>query len=277
MSLQSYETRINRVTAFIYDHLDEDLDLERLADIAAMSQWHWHRVYAAMRGETAAAAVRRLRLMRAADELANGELPVEAVARRSGYDNVQSFTRIFADAYGMPPAKYRREGSHVAFNAAQNGAPIAHYDVRIVELPPMPVATEDHTGSFMNIGMAFDRLFGRLGGAGLLGPGVRMLGIYLDDPTAVAEEQLHSQAGAILPTQPPAGTPSTVTRGGAYAVLRHKGPYADMRGSYRWLFGTWLPQSGREAADAPVLEEYLNSPRDTPPGELLTDLYVPLV
>ena len=277
MSLQSYETRINRVTAFIYDHLDEELDLERLVDVAAMSQWHWHRVYAAMRGETVAAAVRRLRLMRAADELANGDLPVEAVAKRSGYDNVQSFTRIFADAYGMPPAKYRKQGSHVAFNAAQNGAPIAHYDVRIVQLSPMLVSTEDHTGSFMNIGMAFDRLFGRLGAAGLLGPDVRMLGLYFDDPSAVAEEQLRSQAGAIVQAPLPAGTPFTTTRAGAYAVLRHRGPYPDMRGTYRWLFGTWLPQSGREAADAPVLEEYLNSPRDTPPGELLTDLYVPLV
>ena len=42
--------------------LDEELDLDRLADVAAMSRWHWHRVYAGMRGETVAATVRRLRL-----------------------------------------------------------------------------------------------------------------------------------------------------------------------------------------------------------------------
>jgi len=35
-----------------------------------------------------------------------------------------------------------------------------------------------------------------------------------------------------------------------------------MRAAYDWLFGQWLPTSGREAADAPVLEEYLNSPRE---------------
>src|ERR1041384_2567747 len=106
MSLESYETRVNRVTAFIYDHLDETLDLDRLADVAAMSRWHWHRVYAAMRGETVAAAVRRLRLQRACSLLVNGKNSIEEVARRSGYDNVQSFTRIFAEAYGMPPARY---------------------------------------------------------------------------------------------------------------------------------------------------------------------------
>jgi AraC family transcriptional regulator len=35
-------------------------------------------------------------------------------------------------------------------------------------------------------------------------------------------------------------------------------------------------RSGREPADAPVFEEYLNSPRDTAPTELLSDIYLPL-
>ncbi len=272
----SYEDRINRVTAYIYEHLDEPLDLDRLADVAAMSPWHWHRVYSAMRGETVAAAVRRLRLMRAADELANTKATVEAIARRSGYANVQSFTRIFGDAYGMAPAQYRREGTHTAFNPGQDAAPTSHYDVQVVGLEPLTVVTEPHAGSLMSIGMAFDRLFGRLGSAGLLAPGTRMLSIYLDDPSAVPEEKLRSLAGAVLPSAPPMELPATTTRAGNYAKLRHKGPYADMRASYAWMFGTWLPQSGRDPADAPVLEEYLNSPRDTPPADLLTDLYLPL-
>jgi hypothetical protein len=65
-------------------------------------------------------------------------------------------------------------------------------------------------------------------------------------------------------------------RGGEYAVLRHRGPYSDMRAAYEWLYGTWLVQSGRDAADAPVFEEYLNSPKDTPPAELLTEICLPL-
>ncbi|MBL8594873.1 MAG: AraC family transcriptional regulator [Kaistia sp. SCN 65-12] len=272
----SYEDRINRVTAYIYEHLDEPLDLGRLADVAAMSPWHWHRVYSSMRGETVAAAVRRLRLMRAANELANSTAPVEAIARRSGYDNLQSFTRIFAEAYGMPPARYRREGSHTAFNPAQNGAPIPHFAVEIRPLPAMTIATEPHVGDYMNIGMAFDRLFGRLGAADLIDQGTRMFGVYGDDPSAVPVDELRSSAAATL-NSPPAGLPISTTRAGDYAVLRHKGPYADMRAEYNWLFGTWLPQSGREIADAPVLEEYLNSPRDAAPSELLTVLYLPLV
>lgn len=272
----SYEDRINRVTAYIYEHLDEPLDLERVADVAAMSPWHWHRVYSAMRRETVAAAVRRLRLTRAANELANSDAPVEAIAKRSGYDNLQSFTRIFADAYGMPPARYRREGSHTVFNPAQNGAPKSHYDVQIRTLPALTVATEPHAGDYMNIGMAFDRLFGRLATAGLIDQNTRMFGVYGDDPSAVPVDELRSMAAATL-SSPPSDLPTTTTRAGDYAVLRHKGPYPDMPAEYNWMFGTWLPQSGRDLADAPVLEEYLNSPRDTAPSELLTILYLPLV
>lgn len=50
-----------------------------------------------------------------------------------------------------------------------------------------------------------------------------------------------------------------------------------MRAAYQWLYGQWLVQSGFEAANSPVFEEYLNNPRGTPPEQLLTDIYLPLV
>jgi AraC family transcriptional regulator len=49
-----------------------------------------------------------------------------------------------------------------------------------------------------------------------------------------------------------------------------------MKASYQWLFGEWLPQSGKEVANAPCIEEYLNNPQNTAPTELLTDIYLPL-
>ena len=64
--------------------------------------------------------------------------------------------------------------------------------------------------------------------------------------------------------------------GGVCAVLRHQGPYASMRAAYQWLFGTWLVQSGHEAANLPVFEAYLKNPSDTAPAELLTDIHLPL-
>ncbi|WP_456095319.1 helix-turn-helix domain-containing protein [Paraburkholderia sediminicola] len=97
-----YETRLGRVLDHIYDHLDEPLDIDRLAQIACMSPYHWHRIFQAMYGETVATTVRRLRLHRAAGYLANGSMPIAEIAERSGYSSLQSFSRTFRAVFGMP-------------------------------------------------------------------------------------------------------------------------------------------------------------------------------
>jgi AraC family transcriptional regulator len=274
----NYEERLGRVTAYIHDHLDEELDLNRLAEVACLSPHHWHRIYHAIHGETIAATVKRLRLHRAAGYLANSAMPVEEIAARSGYKNLQSFTRIFGSVYGLPPAQYRRNGSHTGFQQAQRERSADMYEVTIKQLPDMKAVGVDHRGSYMEIGRAFEALFGWLGARGLIAPDMRMAGLFYDDPSSVPEAGLRSRGcvivGKMLPVEAPAV--ATAIAGGSYGVLRHKGPYADMRAAYQWLYGTWLLQSGREIADRPILEEYLNDPRDTPPAELLTDICLPL-
>ena len=75
-----HAARLARVLVHIHDHLDEDLDLERLAELAAYSPFHWHRIWHATFGETLAATVRRLRLHRASGLLAHSQRPVERIA-----------------------------------------------------------------------------------------------------------------------------------------------------------------------------------------------------
>jgi AraC family transcriptional regulator len=274
-----YEARLNRGLDHIYDHLDEPLDIDRLAEIARLSPYHWHRIYQAMHGETVATTVRRLRLHRAAGYLANGSMPIADIAERSGYSSLQSFSRTFRAVFGMPPAQYRKQGTHSRFRPAQSGGDeMAMHEVVIRDVPEMQVLTVDHVGSYMQIGKAFDALVGWLAARNLLSPGMRMVGIFYDDPGIVAEAELRSKAGVILPRAVEVAAPVAVTqvRGGQYAVLRHKGPYADMAAAYQWLYGEWLVKSGREAADAPAFEEYLNNPKDTAPSELLTEICLPL-
>ena len=272
----NYETRLNRVTAYIYDHLDEELDLMRLADVAALSPYHWHRIYYAVRGETVVASVRRLRLQRAAADLAHTPTSLEAIAKRAGYGSVAAFTRAFGESYGMPPAQFREQGSHKEFSPGRLPSPNVHFEMAIRHIPSFRLATLDHKGSYMEIGRAFEA--GMIAARPLLTPESRMFGVYQDDPALIDEAELRSKAGVTIPTGvvPPQPLAAHDVRGGDYAILRHMGPYADMRSAYRWLFGTWLPQSGRDADDAPVLEEYLNNPQDTPPAQLLTDIYLPL-
>ena len=278
MQRADYEDRLGRVTAYIYDHLDSDLDYYTLAEVAAMSPYHWHRIYHAMLGETAIATAKRLRLQRASVELAQTDASIDDIGARAGYGGVSAFTRAFAEAFGMPPARYRQSGSHADFKPGQLSSPRAGWAVEIKQISPLPLLCLPHAGSYMRIGRAFEALLAEAGAQGLLPAQVRMIAIFHDDPSSTAEEDLRSRAAFVAREKDQCRPPLELVTswGGDVAVLRHMGPYADMRAAYLWLFGTWLPQSGREAASAPVMEEYLNNPRDTPPAQLLTDLCLPL-
>ena len=276
----SYIRRFTRVIEYIYAHLDEAPDLNALAEVAALSPWHWHRIWQAVYGETVAATVKRLRLQRAAADLSHTDMPLDAVWPRAGYGSLAAFSRSFKDAYGMPPAEYRKAGSHTRFTMPNSpkGAS-AMRDVAIKTIAPATLAVIPHRGSYMEIGRAFETLFGTLAARNLLRPGLCMKGLFYSDPTAVPEAELRSAAGITLPDADfPVEAPleRAALRGGDYAILRHKGPYSDMKAAYDWLYGEWLVRSGREAADAPVFEDYLNNPREVAPTELLTDICLPL-
>lgn len=277
---QRYVQRMCRVIDHVYDHLDSALDLDVLAEVACMSPHHWHRIYQSMYGETLARTVRRLRLHRAAAELAYSALPLTRIARRAAYPSLPSFSRTFKAAYGVPPARYRALGQHRNFALQQPKPPGEALQVRIEPLPAMHLLGIAHQGSYMLIGRAFDRLFAHTAASGLLQHGPRCFGLYLDDPSRVPE-RLRRSVAAIGPFTAPPSLPHPelqpyTTQDGPYATLLHRGPYDGMHASYRWLLGQWLPHSDYDAADGPLIEEYLNNPRDTAPSDLLTRIHLPL-
>jgi AraC family transcriptional regulator len=274
-----YAMRLERVFRWLADHLDDTLDLARLADVAAMSPYHFHRIYHAMQGETAAETVRRLRLHRAAVELITGELPVTRIAQRAGYSSQEAFTRAFKAAYGVPPARYR--ASFVpspTHRRAEDAMETMTYQTTIRETPTMRVAALAHRGDYLNIGSTFERLTAMAAAQGLFGPRSRSFGIYYDDPASTPRDALRADACLTLPDgkMPSGELQAREIRGGRYAVTLHVGPYAELHIPYAWLYGTWLPQSGEEAAHAPSIEEYLNDARVVPPSELRTEIWLPL-
>jgi AraC family transcriptional regulator len=276
---QKYLTRIERVRAHISDHLDAPLDLDTLAEVACLSRFHWSRVYQAMTGETPVETVRRLRLDRAARDLARGDTNLGAIATRAGYASQSSFSRAFAEAFGSPPGEFREKGPHAALTTAINEFNPMAFPVEILTLPRRASLTLEHCGPYHDIGQTFGSLFMHISAAGL-SPKVRgMFGQYTDDPKLVAPADLRSQACAFMDeavSEPPAPLRASEAGGGLYAVLHYRGPYSAMQPAYDWLLGVWLPASGRTPRDAPILEINLNSPMDTAPGDLLTDICFPV-
>lgn len=276
---QDYAVRLERVFTWLADHLDDTVDLARLADVACLSRFHFHRVYHAMRGETVAETVRRLRLHRAAVELIAGDLPVPRVARRAGYSSQEAFTRAFKTAYGVPPARYRASFvSDPLTTPTEDTMDTTSYEVTIRQTPPIPVAALPHRGDYMTIGTTFEQLAVIAAGQNLFGPTTRSLAIYYDDPAATPRDALRADACMTIPDGwTPAGRlERREIGGGRYAVMLHVGPYAELGRVYQWFYGTWLAQHGEEMADAPGIEEYLNDARVVPAPELKTEIWLPL-
>jgi AraC family transcriptional regulator len=275
---ENYHDRLNRVLDYVYAHLEDDLSFDRLAEVACLSSFHWSRIYSAMRGETIVATIRRLRLQRAADRLANSDLVIGAVAARAGYSSTETFGRAFKHAFGASPAAYREKGSHAAFKAVNAASDASGFPVVVESLPERRCAGIDHTGSYMEIDHAMVRLFTELVARHALPAQLAMIGVFFDDPDFGPEEELRSRACLPVAKSVTIEAPlvETVLRGGPYAKLSYTGPYADMRGAYRWFLGVWLPASGYEPDDAPIFESYLNDPREVPQNELRTDVHLPL-
>ncbi len=63
---------------------------------------------------------------------------------------------------------------------------------------------------------------------------------------------------------------------GPVVALDHVGSHMQIGRAFDALFASWPAESGREPADAPVVEEYLNSPRDTSPADLVTHIHAKL-
>ena len=273
-----YSRRVEKVVAYIANHLDESLDLETLAGVAAFSPCHFHRIYRYVTGETLVETVRRQRLHRAATELVRGEGSIAVIAKRAGYGSVAAFTRAFSADYGIAPAAYRAQGRLVTAASFANEEESAVYDVEIRTVQPIRLAALRHQGAYMEIGSTFERLYAWGIGRGLLSPGTRNFGLYYDDPESVPVDKLRSDATfAIGDGVKVDGEVRAITlAGGRYAVIQHQGPYAELERAYRWLYSDWLPQSGQEADDRPCFEEYLNDCRVLPPAQWLTAVALPL-
>ena len=278
MTTNPYEKRILRVLDYIYENPGADLSLDNLADIAAMSRFHWHRVFHGMTGETCANAVRRIRLHRAACVLVQSEKPIARIAKEVGFDTVQSFGRGFRAAYGMTPSAFRNRGDLVAHMHIKTDQEYQMYDVTLKNAPALKIAGLPHTGAYLAIGKVFEDVSATFTARNLWPLARGMSGVYYDDPNAVPEAELRSFAGVVVAedTPIPDGLQAVTTHAGKTAVLTFKGPYAGLKGAYDYLFGNWLPNSGEEAADAPSYESYLNSPMDTAPDELVTEICLPL-
>ncbi len=279
----TYAARILQVQLFIQQHLNENLPLDRLAAVADYSPYHFHRIFRGQLGESTDDYVRRLRMERAARWLRYREKSVLEIALDSGYGSHEAFTRVFQRTFGVAPTEYQTLELPPPALKEQIMSVVTHApaDVQIKPLPSRRIACLRVVGRYCpeTLGPAFGRIGQWAASAGIFNQDTLCIGVYHDDPEVTAPEKQRADVGVTVSDSfRPTGEIQVQTlTSGLHAVLTHKGPYDKLGDSYRWLYAVWLPNSGREPADAPPYEVYLNDAGQTPPEELLTEICIPLV
>ena len=86
-------------------------------------------------------------------------------------------------------------------------------NVRVLMQPALQLASVAHRGAYINIGQAFERVFTQVQKQGLTHPGLRMLGVYFDDPAMVSTSALRSCAAVVLAPGASAGAPARAAAG----------------------------------------------------------------
>jgi transcriptional regulator GlxA family with amidase domain len=96
---------------FLGEHaLDDEIDLARLAEAAALSPFHLHRLFRAELGLTPGRYLARVRLEHAAGLLLDSDRPVTQIAFDAGFGSLGHFHALFRRAYRRTPGEYRRLG-----------------------------------------------------------------------------------------------------------------------------------------------------------------------
>ena len=98
---------IQKTLNYIEDNIGEDLLIEELADIAALSLFYYQRLFARLVKKPVYEYIKLRRLARAREMLLDKDNRIIDVAFRYGFGGRETFTRAFKSTYGLTPAEYR--------------------------------------------------------------------------------------------------------------------------------------------------------------------------
>ncbi len=158
-----YLARLRNVLAHIDAHLDEALDVARLAEVAAFSPYHFHRQFTLLFGVNVGRYVQLLRLKRAAHQLAYRDAArITDIALACGYEGPEAFARAFRKQSGQSPSAFRAApqwGTWATDLQALRALRSEHmpaqpqpHAVEIIEREDVPVAAIEHRGNPARLG-----------------------------------------------------------------------------------------------------------------------------
>lgn len=108
-----HQSTIQQVSAYIQDHLEEKLTLEKVSNQVHLSKSYLCRILKEELGCTFTEYVNRLRVERSKLYLHRSNMSLSEIAHLVGFDDQSYFTRIFKRQVGIPPGKYRTNNANI--------------------------------------------------------------------------------------------------------------------------------------------------------------------
>lgn len=292
-----YDGRIETAIAFMETHYSKALKLQDLAESACFSVYHFTRIFQLITGTTPMKYLKGIRLRNARSLLLQTDMAITEVALSTGFGSISNFNAAVKERFGVAPGDLRagKKGNvreDIRNTQEAEGLKQGHtlhksliervwnMNVTVKDFPPKRAAYFRHTGSYLETGGNWQKLLAWVGSHGLFRPGAEFIGISLDDPETTEEDECRHDACITLPEgfneNAHSGASYQTLPGGLYAVYRYYDTIDKLLLSFRSLYLQWLPESGYEADDRPVMEINLNNPAEDPEHKTKCDICIPV-
>ncbi|MFF3209756.1 helix-turn-helix domain-containing protein [Streptomyces sp. NPDC002886] len=273
--------RLNLALEHLESRLDQEIDMAEVARIAAVSEYHFRRLFSALAGMPLPVYVRRRRMTLAGAEVLAGELTLLDVAVRYGYGSGEAFARAFRSVHGIGPGEARRTGAvltaqpRMSFRVVVEGSTAMRY--RIVEKGPFRVLGRKarvplvHDGpnaaATAHVESLDERTVRRMKELPSLEPeGVLSAVVHLTDSRDEGAE-VDYWVGVVTGPGTPAAEPDALDAtdtldtldaldvpAGTWAVFDNRGPYpSSLQELWRDVFTQWFPSNPYTSRPGPEL------------------------
>ncbi|EOO28174.1 AraC family transcriptional regulator [Bacillus cereus BAG1X2-3] len=288
-SRNEYLRRIHKVQDYIESNIDSSLSIEKLADIAGFSKFHFHRIFKGIVDEPLSRYVNRLKLERATNLLTYRlDMTITDIAYHFGFTDSAVFSRTFKNYYGVSPSQYRNDNSKnckdVRGIPQYNECKKVRGNVEIVTADDINVAYIRHIGTYGELTIAFPKMIEKVFHYAAkqnyhVFDDTKVLTIYHDHHEFTEDYHLRTSLCITIPDASAVETNDIgimVIPSGKYAVGHFEIFQDEYKGAWDFIYGEWLQNSGYKPRDSYPFEMYKNDPRRHPEKKHIVDIYVPI-
>lgn len=278
-----YQQRLEQALIYMETHLDEVTSIAEVCEKLGFSRYHFQRQFLAYCGMTPFRFQQYQRLRRASAQLVfKPESSVTDIAFDAGFANAESFSRAFKREFAQTPGDFRKKPLSQPWqdNPVRRIQMLAqNIEVEVCQLGPLTLGVYEHRGAPGNVYQSVNHFIQWRKRNHLSPQKYATYNLLYDDPDTLPEADYRLGIACECPKPVEAnseGVMAMTLPALEYARLRHIGAWDKLGPKVHYLYYQWLPQSGREPADSPVVLHRLNLYPETPEPELITDIYLPL-